>query len=292
MPIVTDAVDVVTVPGTLTISEYFGNVATQDARLSAAHVRITAATEEEWQTPQFDEYVLIVKGEVHLKHDQGVLVVKGGSGVFLPKGFRVKWVFPGPAEYVPICLPAFSPDNVCREDASGPCPANGHPQRSAGSQCCFAGFRRLLGSGGCATKVFKPLDVVAAKDLTITEYFGNVASKDPSLSACLATVRQACAEAYQAPAFDEYVLVLEGEVHLQTDGWWQNTTVVKAGQAAFLKAGERVKWVWPGACKYVPICLPAFSPANCNREEEEGAAKDEETMERLKALHSKAEGSC
>lgn len=284
MPAISDALDVVTIPGVLTITEYFGNASTKDPRLSAAHVKIAAATEEEWQTPQFDEWVLILSGEVHLQHAQGVKVVKGGSGVFLPKGFRVKWVFPGPAEYVPICLPAFSPDNVCREEPG--------PQSSSGSvpqslQCCFEGMQRLM----CKPKapsVFQPLDVVAAKDLTITEYFGNVASKDPRLSACLATVRQACAEAYQAPAFDEYVLVLEGEVHLQKI---EGTTVVPAGKACFLKAGERVKWVWPGACTYIPICLPAFSPANCNREEEEGAAKDAKTMERLHELHSKVSGA-
>jgi len=134
--------------------------------------------------------------------------------------------------------------------------------------------------------VFAPVDVVTAADLTITEYFGSVASKDPRMSACLATVRAPCAEAYQAPEFDEYVLVLSGEVHLER-GEAEAKTVVGPGQACFLKAGERVRWVWPGPCSYVPVCLPAFSPAGCRREEEEGAAKDRATMARLHALHEK-----
>jgi uncharacterized cupin superfamily protein len=273
MPIVSAPVDVVTTPQ-LTISEYFGNASTSDGRLSAAHVKIVAACEEEWQTPQFDEYVMVTAGEVHLMHAAGRTVVSCGSGVFLKSGFRVKWVFPGPCEYVPICLPAFSPENVCREEA-GPVGTG-----EATAACTTTAIEGL--------SVFKPVDVVNVPNLSIIEYFGNVASQDPRLSACLATVSAPCAEAFQAPEFDEYVLVLSGEVHLQQS---EGTTVVGSGKAVFLKAGERVKWIWPDACTYIPICLPAFTPANCNREEEDGAAKDKEAMERLHALHGSDGGA-
>uniref|UniRef100_A0A7S2I8C3 (S)-ureidoglycine aminohydrolase cupin domain-containing protein n=1 Tax=Zooxanthella nutricula TaxID=1333877 RepID=A0A7S2I8C3_9DINO len=268
MPSVTAPVDVVTLPE-LTITEYFGNASTKDAQISAAHVKINAATEEDWQTPEFDEYVLITSGEVHIRHAGGKTVVREGSGVFLRAGLRVKWVFPGPCSYVPICLPAFSPENVNREEGDAAAKAEPEPAAPAAEPA--------------GPEVVAPVDVVAAKDLTITEYFGHVASKDGTLSACLATVSAPCAEAYQAPDFDEYVMVLSGEVHLRQD---EGVTVVKEGQAVFLKAGERVKWEWPGACTYVPICLPAFSPANCHREEEAGAAKDKAAMDRLHALHA------
>jgi len=258
MPQLFDPVDVVTTPE-LTISEYFGNVATKDANFSACHVKITGACEEPWQTPVFDEYVMIESGEVHLQHADGTTIVKGGSGVFLPAGFRVKWVFPGPCTYIPICTPAFSPDNVNREEGDV------QPKESKGEM-----------------SVIDPVDVVKVDTLTITEFFGNVSSKDSKLSACYATVTEKCAEAYQAPDFDEYVLVLKGEIHLeQTEG----TTVVGEGKAVLLKAGERVKWTWPGPCIYIPVCLPAFTPDNCHREEEEGACKDKEAIEKLHALH-------
>ena len=137
-------------------------------------------------------------------------------------------------------------------------------------------------------RVIKPIDVVDAPDLTITEYAGRVASTDSACSACLATVRQATKELPQCPAFDEYVLVLEGEVHIMHGAELKQCTVVKAGEGLVLPKHTRVQWVWPGPCKYVPICLPAFSPTNCGREETFGgpAAKTEESMDRLRKLHA------
>lgn len=270
MPVVTPPVDVVEVPGQLVITEYFGNAATKDPRLSAAHVKWLAAGEEDWQTPEFDEYVMIISGEVRLEHAGGPTVVGGGSGVFLPAGLRVKWVFPGPCEYIPLCLPAFTPDNVHREEPGAEVAVPAHAVE------------------GAVPTVFPPVDVVKAGDLTITEFFGRVTSKDATLSACLAVVTAPCAEAYQAPDFDEYVLVLKGQLKLhRADG----VTDVEPGQAVLLKAGERVKWVWPGECTYVPVCLPAFSPENCHREEEDGAAKDKACMDRLHELHGSAGGA-
>ena len=142
-------------------------------------------------------------------------------------------------------------------------------------------------------RTFTPVDVVDAPDLTISEYVGRVASKDGTCSACVATVRKATKELPQCPAFDEYVLVLEGEVHIMHGSDLQECTVVKAGQGLVLPKHTRVQWVWPGPCKYVPICLPAFSPANCGREETFGgpAAKTEESMDRLRKLHADVSGA-
>lgn len=68
--------------------------------------------------PAFDEYTLVLKGEVIIEHKHGPAVTVGaGQAVFLPKGERVRWVFGSKgAEYVPICLPAFSPANCFREE--------------------------------------------------------------------------------------------------------------------------------------------------------------------------------
>jgi len=64
-------------------------------------------------------------------------------------------------------------------------------------------------------------------------------------------------------------------------------TVVPAGKGCYLSPNERVKWVWPEPCVYVPICMPAFNPEKCHREAEEGSAKDVDpaTMDRLNDLH-------
>ena len=81
---------------------------------------------------------------------------------------------------------------------------------------------------------------------------------------------------------------LAKKVHIKHGANLAECTVVKAGQGLFLPKHTRVQWVWPGKCKYVPICLPAFSPTNCGREESFGgpAAKTEESMDRLRELHA------
>jgi len=258
------AINVVEVPGT-TVTEYFGNVATKDGTLSAGHVKISEAVTNPWQTPEFTEYILMLKGVANVEHKGGTASVSAGQALLLPAGCRVKWVFPGPAEYVPICLPAFNPGNVHREeDGATAVPA---PHATA-----------------TEPQIITPVDVVKAPALTITEFFGNVANKDSNLSACLAKVDEPCSEAWQAPIFAEWVLVLTGVLHIEHAG---GITEVKAGSGLYLAAGERVKWIWPEACTYVPICMPAFTPDGCRREAEEGSAKDAdpETMKRLEELH-------
>jgi len=143
-------------------------------------------------------------------------------------------------------------------------------------------------------QVFSPVPVVDEKDLLIQEFFGNVASQQRSLSACVVTVKGPCSEAFQRPRFDEYVIVVEGkiELHVTLDGVapgapTEKIVTVEAGSSVFLPKGTRVKFVWPGPCKYVPICTPAFTPTNCGREEEEGNthAKSSACMHRLQQLH-------
>merc|ERR1711920_1200062 len=91
-----------------------------------------------------------------------------------------------------------------------------------------------------------------------------------------------------------YVIVLEGEVHIMHGTGLAHKTVVRAGEGLVLNKGTRVQWVWPGPCKYVPICLPAFSPSPaspgyCGREEATGPmAKTEHSMDHLRKLHATA----
>lgn len=139
-------------------------------------------------------------------------------------------------------------------------------------------------------QVVNPVTVVDAPDLKIVEYIGRVASSTAEISACVATVTAACEEAFQAPAFDEYVIVLEGSVDILLGSSGQ-TTNVKAGSAFILPANTRVQWKWSGPCKYVPICLPAFNIENCGREAEEAGvatAKSGEPLEKLRRLHASA----
>ena len=109
------------------IDEYFGGASSNPCAgdISFAHVKAQAGWAEEWQTPAFDEYPLVLKGSVTVEHAHGPPVkVSAGQALFLAKGERVRWVFTEAAEYVPVCLPAFSPANCFREENGMPAAAH------------------------------------------------------------------------------------------------------------------------------------------------------------------------
>ncbi len=106
------------VPGGKTIAEHVGRVNSGTDAVSVAHMRAPAGWSEPAQRPDFDEITLVLAGEVHLEHDDGTLVVAAGQSVITSAGERVRYSCgPQGAEYVAVCLPAFSPDTVNREDS-------------------------------------------------------------------------------------------------------------------------------------------------------------------------------
>jgi ethanolamine utilization protein EutQ (cupin superfamily) len=107
----------VPVPGGKRIEEYVGRASTSTEHVSVARMRSPAGWEELAQTPEFDEVTLVLDGAVHVEHDGGTLVVAAGQAVLTRAGERVRYTTPEGAEYVAVCLPAFAPDTVHREDA-------------------------------------------------------------------------------------------------------------------------------------------------------------------------------
>jgi mannose-6-phosphate isomerase-like protein (cupin superfamily) len=99
------------------IDEYVGRVTTGETAVSVAHMRSPAGWEEPAQTPGFDEYTIVLRGLLLVEHDGGVLEVSAGEAVVTRAGERVRYSTPGEdgAEYVAVCLPAFSPETVHRE---------------------------------------------------------------------------------------------------------------------------------------------------------------------------------
>ena len=106
----------VPVPGGKLIDEHVGRASTATEGFSVAHMRSPAGWEEPAQTPEFDEVTLVLAGAVHVEHDGGVLVVAAGQSVLTRAGERVRYTTPDGAEYVAVCVPAFAPDTVHRED--------------------------------------------------------------------------------------------------------------------------------------------------------------------------------
>jgi mannose-6-phosphate isomerase-like protein (cupin superfamily) len=99
------------------IDEFVGRVNSGETRLSLAHMRSPGGWVEPGQTPEFDEFTLVLKGTLRLTHKNGSLDVSAGQAVVSPAGDWVQYSTPGPegAEYIAICLPAFSPQTVHRD---------------------------------------------------------------------------------------------------------------------------------------------------------------------------------
>ena len=114
-PLVVDPVAVVEAPG-ITILEHFGHVASSDGVASLGRASVKGASQEAWQAPGFDEFVVCTSGSIEFRYGNGeVASIAAGQGIFLPKHLRVKWVWPEATEYTVLCLPAFTPALSGRE---------------------------------------------------------------------------------------------------------------------------------------------------------------------------------
>jgi ethanolamine utilization protein EutQ (cupin superfamily) len=98
------------------IDEYIGRVNTGTDAVSVAHMRSPAGWSEPAQVPEFDEYTVVLAGRLHVEFDDGALVVDAGQAVMTRAGEKVRYSTPNGAEYIAVCVPAFSPDTVHRDD--------------------------------------------------------------------------------------------------------------------------------------------------------------------------------
>jgi mannose-6-phosphate isomerase-like protein (cupin superfamily) len=98
------------------IDEFVGRVNNGEDRVSVARMRSPAGWQEPGQRPEFDEYTVVLAGALHVEHAEGTLEVGAGQAVLARAGEWVRYSTPGGAEYVAICLPAFSPTTVNRDE--------------------------------------------------------------------------------------------------------------------------------------------------------------------------------
>jgi mannose-6-phosphate isomerase-like protein (cupin superfamily) len=99
------------------INEFIGRVNTHDESVSVAQMQSPAGWVEPGQTPEFDEYSVVLKGMLKVETRTGTLEVQAGQAVIAHRGEWVRYSTPLPegAEYLAICLPAFSPATVNRD---------------------------------------------------------------------------------------------------------------------------------------------------------------------------------
>jgi ethanolamine utilization protein EutQ (cupin superfamily) len=105
------------VPGGKTIDEYVGRVASDDAAVSVAHMRAPAGWDEPFQAPEFDEFTIVLAGALEIDTPDGEIRVEAGQAVITRAGERIRYRTSQGAEYVAVCLPAFSPDAAHREES-------------------------------------------------------------------------------------------------------------------------------------------------------------------------------
>ena len=130
---------------------------------------------------------------------------------------------------------------------------------------------KLVGSSTC---------VVDHEGIRIDELVGNVASGEDTLSVARVTISAPCSEPWLTLDYDEWICCLQGKLELH---YGEGEILhVAAGQTCFVAKGERFRPVFPEeGTEYIPVCIPAFKPDRCNREEQD----DSSVSQRLKELH-------
>jgi quercetin dioxygenase-like cupin family protein len=97
------------------IEEFIGRVNSQSSNLSIARMQSPTGWIEPAQTPEFAEYTIVLKGVLRVTHAGGTFDVAAGQAVIAHPGEWVQYATPEAAEYIAICLPAFSPATVHRD---------------------------------------------------------------------------------------------------------------------------------------------------------------------------------
>jgi len=99
------------------IEEYIGRVNSNTADVSIARMKSPSGWVEPGQTPAFDEYTVVLKGMLRVESKTGTLDVQAGQAIITRAGEWIRYSSPGPegAEYIAVCLPAFSPETVQRD---------------------------------------------------------------------------------------------------------------------------------------------------------------------------------
>ncbi len=97
------------------IKEFIGCVNSNTKDVSIAKMESPAGWDEPGQTPEFDEYTVVLKGTLFVQTRDDVFEVNANQSIITRKGEWVRYSTPGDAEFFAVCLPAFTPDTVHRD---------------------------------------------------------------------------------------------------------------------------------------------------------------------------------
>lgn len=100
------------------IQEFFGRVNSGSSDVSIAKMKSPGGWVEPGQKPEFDEYTVVLNGMLRVETENGILDIHAGEAVMTPRGEWIRYSTPGEegAEYIAVCIPAFSPGTVHRDE--------------------------------------------------------------------------------------------------------------------------------------------------------------------------------
>lgn len=100
------------------IEEFIGRVNSRTSEVSIARMKSPSGWIEPAQTPEFNEYILVLKGQLHVIKNGELIVVRADEAFIAEKGATVQYSTPDPegAEYIAVCVPGFSAETVHRHD--------------------------------------------------------------------------------------------------------------------------------------------------------------------------------
>ncbi len=100
------------------IEEFVGRVNSDTSDVSIARMRSPTGWVEPGQRPEFDEFTVVLSGTLRVTHETGTIDVDAGEAVLAQRGEWIQYSTPNPAgaEYIAVCLPAFSPALVHRDE--------------------------------------------------------------------------------------------------------------------------------------------------------------------------------
>ncbi len=120
MPVKISSPSIITAAGNKPkkIEEFFGRVNSKTNSVSIARMTSPSGWVEPGQKPEFDEYTVVLKGTLKVKTEKETFEINAGEAIIAQKGEWIQYSTPGPegAEYIAVCLPAFSPDTVHRDE--------------------------------------------------------------------------------------------------------------------------------------------------------------------------------
>lgn len=133
----------------------------------------------------------------------------------------------------------------------------------------------------------EPVRVVNAPGLSIDELAGNVATRDDRISIAFVTAAKGTSEPWLTLHYDEWICVRDGTMVFEQEGG--KTIEAVAGTTVMIEKGTRFRPSFPVDCRYVPVCLPAFRPDRCIRED--GDENEKEIGAKLRKLHQSGDKS-